>query len=104
MPRRDRSAVAAWSHAFPPSLGPSWEELTNLHRLWSTLLALPGYTVAWLEGQPGGSLCALCGVCCAQILRPMYSNPPLHGSLLAQTILSDPQLNALWRKEVKVRP
>lgn len=38
-----------------------------------------------------------------QILRPMYSNPPLHGSLLAQTILGDPQLHSLWLSEVKVR-
>ena len=37
-----------------------------------------------------------------QILRPMYSNPPLHGSLLAQAILGDPELNALWLGEVKV--
>lgn len=38
-----------------------------------------------------------------QIARPMYSNPPLHGALLVSTILEDPDLKALWYKEVKVR-
>lgn len=38
-----------------------------------------------------------------QIARPMYSNPPLHGALLVSTILDDPELKALWYKEVKVR-
>ena len=30
------------------------------------------------------------------IIRPMYSNPPVHGARLAQTILSDPQLKQSW--------
>ena len=38
-----------------------------------------------------------------QIARPMYSNPPLHGALIVSTILDDPELKALWYKEVKVR-
>lgn len=38
-----------------------------------------------------------------QIARPMYSNPPLHGALIVSTILEDPDLKALWYKEVKVR-
>lgn len=37
-----------------------------------------------------------------QIARPMYSNPPVHGALLVYSILSDPDLKALWHKEVKV--
>lgn len=36
------------------------------------------------------------------IARPMYSSPPVHGSLLVETILSDSDLKALWFKEVKV--
>jgi len=35
------------------------------------------------------------------IARPMYSNPPLHGAALVNTVLSDPQLKAQWFKEVK---
>lgn len=68
------------------------------------LLVRLGCTIPSLRGQPGAPACAVRCVCGAQILRPMYSNPPLHGSLLAQTILADPELNALWRKEVKVSP
>ncbi|KAL2937444.1 Aspartate aminotransferase mitochondrial [Bienertia sinuspersici] len=37
-----------------------------------------------------------------QLARPMYSNPPLHGSLIVSIILSDPDLKNLWLKEVKV--
>uniref|UniRef100_A0A7C8Z106 Aspartate aminotransferase n=1 Tax=Opuntia streptacantha TaxID=393608 RepID=A0A7C8Z106_OPUST len=36
-----------------------------------------------------------------QIARPMYSNPPVHGSLLVSIILSDPDLKKLWLEEVK---
>ncbi|CAM6102889.1 unnamed protein product [Calypogeia fissa] len=36
-----------------------------------------------------------------QILRPMYSSPPLHGAELVTTVLSDPELKALWFQEVK---
>lgn len=35
------------------------------------------------------------------VVRPMYSNPPLHGARIASTILSDPKLNATWLKEVE---
>jgi aspartate aminotransferase len=35
------------------------------------------------------------------LIRPMYSNPPLHGARIVSTILNDAQLNAQWRKEVK---
>lgn len=31
----------------------------------------------------------------------MYSNPPLHGALLAARILNDPALNKQWLGEVK---
>lgn len=36
------------------------------------------------------------------IIRPMYSNPPLHGARLVATVLGDPQLKSLWHKEVKM--
>jgi len=35
------------------------------------------------------------------LVRPMYSNPPLHGARIVHTILSTPELNQLWHKEVK---
>ncbi|KAG6381219.1 pyridoxal phosphate-dependent transferase [Boletus reticuloceps] len=35
------------------------------------------------------------------IVRPMYSNPPLHGAHIANTILSDPELYQEWESEVK---
>ncbi|KAK4701145.1 hypothetical protein P7C70_g5089, partial [Phenoliferia sp. Uapishka_3] len=35
------------------------------------------------------------------LVRPMYSNPPVHGARIAATILSDPTLNAQWLAEVK---
>jgi len=30
------------------------------------------------------------------VIRPMYSNPPLHGARIAGTILGDAQLYAQW--------
>jgi aspartate aminotransferase, mitochondrial len=35
------------------------------------------------------------------IIRPMYSNPPLHGARIANTILSDSSLYTEWEGEVK---
>lgn len=35
------------------------------------------------------------------IARAMYSNPPMHGALIASTILGDPALKAQWYVEVK---
>ncbi|KAH7331345.1 hypothetical protein KP509_20G028300 [Ceratopteris richardii] len=35
------------------------------------------------------------------IARPMYSSPPVHGSLLVTSILTDSDLKQLWFKEVK---
>lgn len=35
------------------------------------------------------------------IVRPMYSNPPLHGARIANTILSNPELYKQWETEVK---
>jgi aspartate aminotransferase len=33
--------------------------------------------------------------------RAMYSNPPLHGARLVETVLADPALNKMWLGEVK---
>ena len=35
------------------------------------------------------------------IVRPMYSNPPLHGARIAATILNKPELYKEWEGEVK---
>jgi len=35
------------------------------------------------------------------LIRPMYSNPPVYGSRIVTTVLNDPELNTLWRGEVK---
>jgi aspartate aminotransferase len=35
------------------------------------------------------------------IIRPMYSNPPLHGARIANTILSTQELYTQWESEVK---
>jgi len=35
------------------------------------------------------------------VIRPMYSNPPLHGARIANTILSRPELYGEWEAEVK---
>lgn len=35
------------------------------------------------------------------LVRPMYSNPPVHGARVAATILASPTLRAQWLQEVK---
>ena len=35
------------------------------------------------------------------LVRPLYSNPPVHGARLAAEILNDPSLNKQWLSEVK---
>jgi len=35
------------------------------------------------------------------VIRPMYSNPPLHGARIANTILSNSELYTQWEGEVK---
>ncbi|KAF8516114.1 pyridoxal phosphate-dependent transferase [Hysterangium stoloniferum] len=35
------------------------------------------------------------------VVRPMYSNPPIHGARIAATILSTPDLYREWEQEVK---
>jgi len=36
------------------------------------------------------------------LIRPMYSNPPVHGARIVSTILNDPQLRETWKSEVKL--
>ncbi|RIA86237.1 aspartate aminotransferase [Glomus cerebriforme] len=36
------------------------------------------------------------------LIRPMYSNPPLHGARIASYVLSNPELNKEWLSEVKL--
>lgn len=35
------------------------------------------------------------------LVRPLYSNPPVHGARIAAKILNDQQLNKQWLGEVK---
>jgi aspartate aminotransferase len=35
------------------------------------------------------------------LIRPMYSNPPIHGARIVSTILSTPQLRSEWLSDVK---
>ncbi|KAL3475660.1 pyridoxal phosphate-dependent transferase [Aspergillus californicus] len=35
------------------------------------------------------------------LVRPLYSNPPVHGARVASTIMNDPALNQQWLGEVK---
>ncbi|BAE58257.1 unnamed protein product [Aspergillus oryzae RIB40] len=35
------------------------------------------------------------------LIRPFYSNPPIHGARVASTIMNDPELNQQWLGEVK---
>lgn len=30
------------------------------------------------------------------LIRPMYSNPPIHGARIVTEVLSDPELRATW--------
>jgi aspartate aminotransferase len=35
------------------------------------------------------------------LIRPTYSNPPIHGARIVATVLNDPKLNPQWYKECK---
>lgn len=35
------------------------------------------------------------------LIRPMYSNPPIYGARIVETIMRDPELAAIWRDELK---
>ena len=36
------------------------------------------------------------------LIRPMYSNPPIHGARIVATVLGDPDLKKVWLQEVKM--
>jgi len=36
------------------------------------------------------------------LVRPMYSNPPVHGARIAQFLLTTPELRTQWLKDVKL--
>lgn len=36
------------------------------------------------------------------LIRPLYSNPPIHGARIVSTVLNDPALKAQWLEEVKL--
>jgi len=36
------------------------------------------------------------------VIRPMYSNPPIHGAKIVTNILTNPELKQEWHREVKV--
>lgn len=36
------------------------------------------------------------------IARRSYSNPPLHGARIVETVLSSPELTSLWFEDIKV--
>jgi aspartate aminotransferase len=63
-----------------------------------------------LYGQRAGAFSIVCGSDeeAARVnsqlkilIRPMYSNPPLHGARIVSTILSDTQLKQQWLQDVK---
>lgn len=63
-----------------------------------------------LYGERVGAFSLLCADkdeadrCMSQIkilIRPMYSNPPIHGARLVREILATPDLRAKWLQEVK---
>lgn len=35
------------------------------------------------------------------LIRPMYSNPPIHGARIVTTILSTPELKEIWLRDVQ---
>ena len=38
---------------------------------------------------------------CPLLLRPMYSNPPIHGARIVSKILGTPELRAEWQREIE---
>lgn len=74
---------------------------------WTCPLLYPRPAVACSPGT--------CGLCCVlrqvtqdaeagdavtsqlkKVVRPTYSNPPIHGARIVKTVLADPQLEAQW--------
>jgi aspartate aminotransferase len=62
-----------------------------------------------LYGERVGTVSVVCGSAASvaavesrleKVIRPMYSNPPKHGALVAATILGSPELRAQWLREL----
>ncbi|XP_003743821.1 aspartate aminotransferase, mitochondrial [Galendromus occidentalis] len=90
---RDASAVRIFSQSGPMCLAQSFAKNMGLY------------------GERVGAFSLLCDSkeeaerCMSQIkilIRPMYSNPPVHGARIANLILSDPDLYAQWLADVKL--
>ena len=87
--------------------------LPVFHWLLKSCVAKPtkaGCSYVWLKGERVGAVTAVCESkeeaerVLSQmkiIIRPMYSNPPVHGAHLVSLVLSDPQLRPQWEVEVK---
>lgn len=70
----------------------------------------PNSSLSGLYGERVGAFSLVCqdadeaARCLSQLkilVRPMYSNPPIHGAHLVREILSSPNLRAQWLQEVK---
>jgi aspartate aminotransferase, mitochondrial len=73
--------------------------------MWEYLLTLQG-----LYGERCGAFSIVCESAEEKkrvdsqikiLVRPMYSNPPIHGARIAAAVLNDPTLNKQWLGEVK---
>jgi aspartate aminotransferase len=69
-----------------------------------------GLTKQGLYGERAGTFSIVCADAAEQkrvdsqikiIVRPLYSNPPVHGARIAAEILNNPELNKQWLGEVK---
>ena len=92
--------------------------LFSLNRTQRTWVSCPPCSIEWhwssssgLYGERVGAFTAVCenkeeaDRVMSQLkilIRPMYSNPPVHGARIAARILTQPDLRALWLKEVKL--
>lgn len=63
-----------------------------------------------LYGERAGAFTLVCPSkeeadrCMSQVkilIRPMYSNPPIHGARIVSRVLNNPELRSIWLKEVK---
>lgn len=89
---RDATAVRMFAESGPMCLAQSFAKNMGLY------------------GERVGAFSLLCNSaeeaarCMSQIkiiVRPLYSNPPVHGARIANLILSDANLRAQWLKDVK---
>ena len=90
---RDATAVRLFSQSGPMCLAQSFAKNMGLY------------------GERVGAFSLVCdskeeaAKCMSQIkilIRPMYSNPPVHGARIANLILTDPDLRRQWLTDVKL--